>query len=214
VRALAAAVLVLLATTACGVPQDAEPRALDSQAAPFSLEGETSSPPEDPTTPTGREQVDLFYVRDGAVVLTSRPVRRSTPVPVTLLLEMLLGGPTESELADGLTSVIPSSLTVEDVAIEGRTAVVSLGGPEDQVRSAQALAFAQVVTTLTASEGVDGVRFRLGDTDLKVPRGDGSLTERALTSRDFAEITAGATPSATPPAASTLSEVGPAPSPG
>ena len=212
-RALAAAVLVVLVTTACGVPQDPEPRVLDSQAAPFSLPGETSSTPEDPAAPTGREQVDLFFVRDGAVVLTSRPVRRATPVPVAVLLEMLLAGPTESELAEGLTSVIPSSLTVEDVAIEGRTGVVSLGGPEDQVRSLQALAFAQIVTTLTASEGVDGVRFRLGDSDLKVPRGDGSLTERALTSRDYAEVTAGATPSASPPAASSRTEVAPAPSP-
>jgi hypothetical protein len=214
VRALAAAVLVALAATACGVPQDAEPRALDSETAPFSLPGDTSRTPDDPAAPTGREQVDLFFVRDGAVVLTSRPVRRTTPVPVEVLLELLLAGPTESELADGLTSVIPSSLTVEDVAIEGRTAVVSLGGPEDQVRSAQALAFAQIVTTLTTGEGVDGVRFRLGDSDLKVPRGDGSLTERALTSRDYAEVTAGATPAVSPPATSSLTEVGPAPSPG
>jgi len=213
VRALAAAVLVVLAATACGVPQDAEPRVLDAQATPFSLPGETSSPPEDPTVSTGRDQVDLSFVRDGAVVLTSRPVRRTTPVPASVLLEMLLAGPTESELTEGLTSVIPSSLTVEDVAIEGRTTVVSLGGPEDQVRSAQALAFAQVVTTLTASEGVDGVRFRLGDSDLKVPRGDGSLTESALTSRDYAEVTAGATTSAGPPAATSRTEVGPAPSP-
>lgn len=213
-RARIAAVLVLLATTACGVPQDAEPRALDSQATPFSLPGGNSRAPDDAPAPTGREQVELFFARDGAVVPTSRLVRRATPILPDVLLDMLLDGPTEAELADGLTSVIPTSLTVEDVVVEGRTAVVSLGGPEDQVRSAQALAFAQIVTTLTGSEGVDGVRFRLGDSDLKVPRGDGSLTERALTSRDYAEVMAGATPSASAPAAAGLAEDGPAPSPG
>ena len=50
--------------------------------------------------------------------------------------------------------------------------------------------------------------FFLGDPDFV------QIPQKVLTSRDYAEVTAGATPAVSPAAATTLTEVSPAPSPG
>lgn len=185
-RALGLLLVVLL--TGCGVPQDAAPRLLDSAASPFALPG--SSPPPSADEPTSTavtgEPLELFFVRDGRLVPALRPTTRTQSLPA--VLEALLGGPTTGELESGLTSVIPATLTVEDVVVENETAVVELGGPQEQVSSAQPLAFAQIVTTLTASPQVTGVRFRLEGFDLSVPRGDGLLSEAPLTRADYDEL--------------------------
>lgn len=193
----AAALALLLGATGCGVPTDAGPRPLDSVASPFALPGSAGQTAADPTAvPSGRAQVDLYFAQDGLAVLTLRPVDSTMPLAVPALLDLLLAGPTESELQAGTSSVIPSSLTIEAVALEGTTAVITLGGPAEQIQSTQALAFAQIVATLTAAGGVSGVRFRLGDADLPVPRGDGALSERPLNRTDYTELIAGASASA------------------
>ncbi len=185
-----ASVLALLLVTACGVPQDDAPRALRSNdAVP------TASPVADPT---GQGRVGLYFVRNGQVVLATRPVRSSTPTPE--LLALLLAGPAPEERAAGLISVIPATLEVADVDVQGGTAVITLSGPDTEVQRTQPLAYAQIVATLTPNR-VSGVRFRLRDADLPVPRADGSLTDAPLDRDDYASLlpvpaTAAPTPSA------------------
>lgn len=183
----AALLVVVLLLTGCGVPQDSRPRALEPAEAPFSLPSAT--PVE---RPAGPGRVTLYFVRDGAVVPTSRPVLRS--VPDRELLVLLLAGPTPEELADGTSSLLPASITIEDVRAVDGVAVVTLGGPEDQVASTQPPAFAQIVATLTAPGRFRGVRFRLDGQDLDVPRGDGSLSSEPLDRGDYAELLAPPTP--------------------
>ena len=192
---LAFALAALVGVTGCGVPQDAAPRRLDTAASPFALPGGNDRTAEETlAAPSTREQVDLYFVQSGMAVRTARTVRLTPSVPVPALLELLLDGPTETERGTGASSVIPSSLTVEDVSVEGQTAVITLGGPEEQVRSTQALAYAQIVATLTGPDGVFGVRFRLDNADLPVPRGDGSLSERPLNRADYSELIAADAP--------------------
>lgn len=181
-RAVVAGLLAALLLPGCGVPQDDAPRALEPREVPF------ASPTDSPVAePAGDREVALGFVREGSVVLSSRTVEDPrTPEEV---LELLFAGPSPDEFADGLSSLLPSTVGVQDVEVTGGTAVVTLGGPDSEVLRLQPLAYAQIVATLTPGRA-SGVRFRLDDTDLRVPRGDGSLTDQPLARRDYADLLA------------------------
>jgi len=191
--ALAAGLAAVLLLSGCGVPQDDRPRALEPQEVPF------ASPTDSPVAePAGDRQVALYFVREGSVV----PSRRTVEDPRTPeeVLELLFAGPSEDENAAGLSSLLPPTVTVEDVEVVDGTALVTLGGPDSEVLRMQPLAYAQIVATLTPARA-SGVRFRLDDTDLRVPREDGVLSDQPLVRRDYAGLlgpsaTATATPSA------------------
>jgi hypothetical protein len=187
-------VLAALLLCGCGVPQDAQPRALEPHEAPF------ATPTESPVTPeVGDRRVALGFVRDdGTVVLSSRTVQ--DPPTVEDVLELLFAGPSAEERAAGLLTVLPPTVTAEDVELVDGTAVVTLGGPDSEVRRLQPLAYAQVVATLTPGR-VSGVRFRLDGTDLRVPREDNSLTTQPLSRRDYAGLLAAPVPATESPSA-------------
>lgn len=189
------ALVALLLVTACGVPTDPSPRALDPEGAPFGVLGEPTAAPE------GDGRVALYFVRGDRVVLQPRPVERSTSIPQ--LLDLLLEGPTPEQVAAGTRSAIPTDLRVEGVDVSGRgVAVVTLAVGDNQVGTSP-LGFAQIVATLTAPGRARSVRFRLDGEDLPVPRGDGSLTSDPLDRSDYADLlllqTASPPPAATSP---------------
>ena len=194
-RATSAGGLVaVLLLAGCGVPQDDSPRALEPREVPFAS----------PTTSrvaevVGDREVDLGFVREEAVVLSSRTVE--DPRTTEEVLELLFAGPSPDERAAGLSTLLPSTVTVEQVEVTDGTAVVTLDGPDDsEVLRLQPLAYAQVVATLTPGR-VTGVRFRLDDTDLRVPREDGSLTNQPLSRRDYAGLLASSATAAPTPSA-------------
>ena len=189
VRAAVAALAVLV-LAGCGVPEDDLPRALEPREVPFA--SPTDSPPAEQV---GDRQVDLYFVRDGAVELSSRTVE--DPRTTEEILDLLFAGPSEVERAAGFVSLLPRTVTVEDVETVDGTAVVTLEGPDDsEVLRLSPLAYAQVVATVTPTRA-RGVRFRLDDSDLRVPREDGSLTDQPLSRRDYPGLlapSAGAAP--------------------
>jgi hypothetical protein len=180
VRAVVGLLSVLLLLSGCGVPEDDLPRALTPAEVPFA--SPTDSPP---AASVGDRQVSLGFVRQGSVVITSRTV--DEPRTTQEVLELLFAGPSVDENAAGLSSLLPLTVTVEDVEMVDGTAVVTLDGPDDSEVRLAPLAYAQIVATLTPSRAT-GVRFRLDDTDLRVPREDGSLTDRPLSRRDYAGL--------------------------
>lgn len=202
-RPLAAPLAVLLAAllVGCGVPTDEQPRALDPAHAPGRVL--ETAPPD----PAGEGRIALYFVRGDPerVVLQPRAVERSPSLRG--LLDLLLEGPTQEQVAAGTRSAIPTTLQVEQVDLgPGGVVVVTLGGDEVQVGTSL-LGFAQIVATLTAPGRAEAVRFRLDGADLKVPRGDGSLTDAPLNRADYRELLllrppqtagGGAAPSPTP----------------
>lgn len=179
----------------CGVPQDDAPRALDPANAPAGALPSPSPSPE--PEPVGDATVALYFLRAGQLVPVTRPVPPSTSA--RSLLALLFAGPTPAEQTTGATSLIPSGLMVQRIEQQGRTAVVTLEGTQDQVRP-QVLAFAQIVATLTPDRA-SGVRFRLDGADLPVPRSDGALTDAPLSRADYADLLAadGLPPAPGPP---------------
>lgn len=197
VRAATVAVAVAAALAllpGCGVPQDASPRTLAPEEVPFPSPTDAA-----PTEPAGDRLVSLGFVRDESVVLSNRTVEDPrTPEEV---LELLFAGPSPDESTAGLSTFLPPTVTVEEVELDDGTAVVTLDGPEDaEVLRLPPLAYAQIVATLTPDR-VSGVRFRLDDTDLRVPREDGSLTDQPLSRRDYAGLVAAAASGAPTPSA-------------
>ena len=183
--AVALALVVLVA--GCGVPRDEEPRALDPANAPFRVFEQGPS-----QAPQGDGRVALYFVRSGRVVLQTRAVERSTQIDE--LLQLLLEGPTVEEVQAGTTSALPTTFTVEDVEVGADgIAVVTLGSGATQT-STSPLGFAQIVATLTAPGRARAVRFRQEGVDLRVPRGDGSLTSEPVDRDDYADLLALATP--------------------
>ena len=190
-RTAALALAALALTAGCGVPQDDGPRALDPSAAPF-----RAYVPEAAPEPQGDRPVALYLVRADRLQRTER--RIETPAP-SRVLRQLLEGPTSQELAAGLTTAIPASVTLEGLQMQSDIAVVSLAGlQQEQVRTDQLTAFAQIVATLDDLPGIEGVRFRSGGADLEVPRGDSSLTDGPLKAADYAELLVPPAPEAAP----------------
>lgn len=187
--------LVLLACglmAGCGVPTDDEPRTLDRAAAPFRVFATQT-----PAQPDGEAQAELFLVRDGLV----QPVQRQIPLPGSAqqVLQQLFEGPTEAESASGLSTALTAGLEPEGLEVRDRIAVVTLENLDEQVRTDQVVALAQIVATLVALPEIDGVRFRSQGRDVPVPRGDGSLTDAPVNRESYAEQLGGVRPSSAVP---------------
>jgi hypothetical protein len=171
-------VLVVLLTTACGVPQEEQPRALLREDAPFRIFDSQVAPP-----PQGVLQAELWFLRGEQPVPLPRPLE--LPGSPQQVLEQLLGGPTEAELGQGLSSALPDTLDLIDLTVTEGVAVVTLAGLNEQV---QVPAYAQIVATLDGRPDISGVRFRTPDGDVPVPRGEGGLSSEALTREDYAVL--------------------------
>ena len=183
-RRIALSLLTCVLLAGCGVPSDGEPRVLDRAAAPFGVF--TTDPP---AQPGGEVQAELFLVRDGEI----QSVRRQVPLPGSAqqVLQQLFDGPTQAESDSGLSTAVPTGLAVESLAVDDGIAVVSLAGLDEQVRTDQVVAFAQLVATLDARSEIVGVRFREEGSDLPVPSGDGQLTDEPVDRQDYAELLGG-----------------------
>ena len=189
----AAALIAAGLLTGCGVPSDEAPRALDASSAPFRFYEVQPSPG------SGEGRVALYFVRGDRVVLQTRAVERSTSIEE--LLDLLLEGPTPEQVEAGTQTALPTALSFEDVRVGSNgVAVVTLGGGT-QVGTSP-LGFAQIVATLTAPGRAGAVRVRLDGEDVRVPRGDASLTDEPVDRDDYAELLAlaSAAPSPSPSA--------------
>lgn len=180
-------ILVLVLVGACGVPSsDGASTAVGSEV-PFGLldrqETTTTTLPE-----LASEQVSIWLVADVGILAVGREV--VAPATLERALGALAHGPTPGEAAFGLRSAV-SDDSVADVTLRVGVATIDLEEafaaltPREQL-----LALAQLVYTSTEVEGVEVVTFTLGGQSIDVPRGDGSISEGAVTRRDYAELRA------------------------
>ena len=176
-RALVAvAALAVLATQACGVPDERAPRPIE----PSLVIG--NPPPKVPGSSMGAVVERLYLVRDGKLVAVERRVGSAGDVGA--LLADLAAGPTEEEHDAGLTSALTGTDLIAGVRLVAGTAEVTfrpqVGGRTDDI-----LAIGQIVCTLDARTDVDTVRFLQDGQVLKVPDAEGALTARPLTVADY-----------------------------
>lgn len=175
------AVGLVAGTSGCGVGPERQARALGPQDAPA---GVLVTPSGSAQTP-GASAEQLTFVRDARLATVSRAAVEVTPGAA---LRDLLGGPLPAEREQGLTTALPTgsgALT----RLAGGVASVSLDGALlDNGRSDQVLALAQLVVTLDALPEVQGVRFLRDGVPLPVPRADGAIVDRPLTTADYQDL--------------------------
>jgi sporulation and spore germination protein len=172
--------LAVLLLAGCGVPADDQPRDLAHSQVAYG----SDAPAPDRFGPAVER---LYLVGDGELV---RVVRR-TPAPRSpaQMVQDLVAGPTRAEQQDGLTSAL-AQMRVGSTSVSQRRAAVEIGAPPvPGARSDEALAYAQIVCTLTSQGAEVGtVSFTRDGQTLAVPRGDGSLSTGPLTIADYAEL--------------------------
>jgi spore germination protein GerM len=177
--------LSAFAVTGCGVSAEDSPREIEPPRGPYPTLGSVA-----PSTPEpGTAAEPLYFVRDDKLVAVIRRV--PTPPTAEDQLENLIAGPTDAELARGLSSSLSGSSIVGQVKVSGEVATIDVGDTgEDVERSDEVLAFGQIVCTLTARPEITAVTFRHDGRRLGIPRADGSLSTAPLTAADYATLTA------------------------
>lgn len=181
-------VVLLLAFTGCGIPEQEEPTFIDPKSVPFGLLAPTGAT----SAPEARVELmpvgtTVYFVADDRLTGVHREIG---PGPVsqrlTAVLRALSEGPSDSEQARGLTSAIPPSLRLRLVSLVDRTATIDLSGDMAGLSAEQGtLTVAQVVLSAVALPGVDKVQLTSGRRRIEAPLGDGSLTSAPLTADGY-----------------------------
>jgi spore germination protein GerM len=185
---LACALILAMTGTACAVSTQDHAGVASEDAVPFALlDGD--APSLVPTTVAGpvAEEVQLWFVRDGRLVLVVRPL--DAPVDPEDAVAALASPPTDAP--ETLRTAVPDPQVIRDITVAAGVARVDLAasiaelGGDDQL-----LAVAQIVCTLTALPGVGQVAFALEGLPTEVPRGDGSVVSQPVSRDDYAPLLA------------------------
>jgi spore germination protein GerM len=172
-------VLLLFATSACGVPSDSRARVdMDTNVPSGLLDRGTvagSSPPTSPGTVSA--SVCLVAV-DGRLRYALRRFP-STPT-VDVLLQSLADPPDATESAADLSTALSPEISGSDVALEAGVATVGLAAEFAKAPAdLQLQAVAQIVCTLTDQPGIGQVHFTLEGAAVEVDRIRGARVVRA-----------------------------------
>lgn len=166
----------------CGIPVEDRARPVPADMVPSSLPapGPAAS---SPSGDGGAASADVFLVRDSRLVRVGRPPW--DPPSVEGAIAALLQGPTADERADGIRTALTRPVRLAGTVAAGVPLIDvtdSFAGVEGEE---QILALAQLVFTLTALPGVDGVSFALDGRPVEVPTGDGALERGPIRRQDF-----------------------------
>lgn len=130
----------------------------------------------------------VYFLRGEHGAAVHRQVPRRTPA--TAAVRALLRGPTSLERARGLGSAVPRGTTLLGLTIRGGVATADLSRRFESgggTASMQAR-LAQLVYTLTAIDGVDGVALRLVGRSVRVFSSEGLILDRPLTRTSFPQF--------------------------
>ena len=166
--------IAALFIAACGLPTDHRPRAIDPSQLPDILQPTTG-----PTTTVaspGAPVAQIFYVNTklGTLVSLNRRVNQGAK-PAAVLRLLLLTPLSSREKAMGLSTLIPPRTQLLGATLDGSgTLTVNLSKEIDSiVGQNQKTAYAQLVFTATAIDGVERVRFLTDGTLVEVLTDDG-----------------------------------------
>ncbi|MEN6500522.1 MAG: GerMN domain-containing protein [Rectinema sp.] len=138
-------------------------------APPSTSEAPSEQVPEPSPSQTPMEKartVALYFIQihdDGSI--STQRVKRTIPLsdsPMQDTLEILLEGPTESELRANLLSLIPSGTKLRGVSVKGSTAIVDFNdafGYNRYGKEGYIAQLKQIVYTLTEFQNIKDVQF-------------------------------------------------------
>jgi spore germination protein GerM len=178
-RAVVALVPLAALAAGCAIPTQGSPSAIASSRVPFQLLN--PHPPTTTTTqpkPSSYVSVKVYFLnRNANDALT--PVDRlvSAPAPLESIISALLAGPTSGDSAEGLSTAIPSDVTVLSAGTTSSNVVtVNFNAAFGEITgTATEQAVAQVVSTVVNEVGLGtGVVFEIEGQRTQVPIANGS----------------------------------------
>ena len=179
--------LIALLSAACGAPMTDQAQPLATQLIPASP---SASPTE--TEPALATPTPALYFTVGADRVQAVRRQGETGAPqaeAAELLNALVAGPNEAELAAGLSSALIPGLTLNLTGLSDGHATVDVVGDAPGPAATQAqLAVAQIVLTITGITGIDTVTLTRNGHPIEAALPDGSLTALPLTHADYAAL--------------------------
>jgi len=170
----------------CAIPTQSDPVSIAPSRVPFGLLNK--HPPTTTTTlpkPSALVPVKVFFLNSNAgnqLTPANRVV--SAPAPLSTILSALLAGPSSAETGIGITTAIPSDVSVLSVTTTAPNVVtVNLSSGFGQITgSATEEAVGQVVTTVATENGAaTGVIFEIEGQRISVPVANGSQVQGPVT---------------------------------
>ncbi len=170
------------ALTACGISPETTPRDIDEVTESAGAKGQTAG---------GDGQIFLIEPDAGGVparlVSVQRDVDASSDLNPSAVLKALFDGPNVAEQGNNTTTVLPAEL--ELLSWSARFGgIVTIDLPEafrELSGETLILGVAQIVHTVTALEGVSGVRITVGEEPMGWPDVNGQLQNDPLTVYDY-----------------------------
>ena len=166
-----------LLASGCGISPDAAPRDLPIGERDLATASAVTG-----SDATGADRIYLVAPGDDRLL-------RSVPRQATTrsdLIEILLAGPNDTELANQYSSFIPPSTALISARIQGQVLTINLtGGIAELSGQNLAQAVAQIVYTASELEGIEAVQLRVGDVELAWPKANGETTSDPLRVYDY-----------------------------
>jgi spore germination protein GerM len=163
--------VALLASTACGVPLDDQPRTITRVTEPTEVPQTTSA------SPTA-ESVTVFFLREGVLQGAQYPV--DEPAQLDEALGFVLAG----DPPEGLVSRIPTGTSLRGIATSGSLATIDLSEEINAIGgSAQKEAYAQLAFTALEFPETSRVRFRVQGEPVQAPTDNANLD--VVTAADY-----------------------------
>ena len=172
---------VIAASTGCALDAESTPRQIAEDPMRQSSDG---SDDEGRTSGIGRVYLQRSDASGTSVLVA---VQRDLTLDPNEALRVLFDGPTSDEQRSGLRSAIPrdTELLSTRFIASGTVEIDVTASIFDATGDDLVGAVAQIVLTLTDLEGIDRVSLTVDGDSTEWPRGDGTLTSRALTEFDF-----------------------------
>ena len=185
-RRFAALLVVATAVTGCGVQPDAAPRDLPEEERTIAVDVGPSG-----SDASGANRI--FLVAPGEErLLRSVPRRAATRAE---LIDILLDGPNDDELASQYSSYIPASTELISARTQGQVLTINLSGGIAELSGQNlAQAVAQIVYTAAELDGIEAVQLRVDDEELSWPKANGETTSDPLRIYDYPNLVITAQP--------------------
>lgn len=159
--------LTLAAAVSCGVPIDDSPRAISRSTAPPATNVTTT------LDGAPIDQVSVYFLRGEALERYSQDVADEPTIGQAIGFVL---DPVPDDAPAGLSTKVPPGTSLIDVEVVGRVATIDLTNEINDVFGPdQKEAFAQIVFTALAWEGVEQVRFQVDGEAVDAPTDDGNL---------------------------------------
>jgi spore germination protein GerM len=192
---LGVAVVASAVLAGCGIPADSEPRAITEEQIP-----DASTTTVDVGEESQTRSVDLYFTRfDGSrdVLMTVEhevPTggESGRPTPATVLEALLSGVPTDASDPAVVTKIPADTSLASQPELNGGILTVDL---DNGIRGVQGdgarLAFGQMVCTVDALDGVEGVVFAIEGDPVYPLMGDGETSSAPLTCASYDSLLGG-----------------------